>query len=277
MTEMAMTLALLLIIAAFLFMTRGRSGHPGVGDLRGWSYAHRGLHGEGRPENSMAAFRAALEGGYGIELDVHLLADGELAVIHDSLLERTTGMPGRIEELTVQDLQNYHLEGTGETIPTFRQVLELFDGKAPMIVELKAEGGNHAALTETACNMMADYKGVYCMESFDPRCIAWLRKNRPEIIRGQLAENYFESKNKLPICLKWLLSDHLLNFLTKPDFVAYRFADRHSTLSNPVCMTHMVGVSWTVKSQEEFDAAVSEGWIPIFEGFRPDPILRSKN
>ena len=274
---MAMTVALVLILGAYLFMTRGRSGQSGIKDIRGWSYAHRGLHGEGRPENSMAAFRAALEGGYGIELDVHLLADGELAVIHDSLLERTTGMPGKIEELTVQDLQNYHLEGTEETIPTFRQVLELFDGKAPLIVELKPQGGNHAALTERACRMLEDYRGVYCMESFDPRCLVWLRKNRPEIIRGQLAENYFESKSKLPFLLKWLLSDHLLNFWTRPDFVAYRFSDRHSTLSNLVCMTHMAGVSWTVKSQEEFDAAVSEGWTPIFEGFRPDPSRRPEN
>lgn len=274
---MAIALTLILIVAAFLVMTRGRSGHPGLKDIRGWSYAHRGLHGEGRPENSMAAFRAALEGGYGIELDVHLLADGELAVIHDSLLERTTGMPGKIEELTVQDLKNYRLEGTGETIPTFRQVLELFDGKAPMVVELKADGGNFAALTETACELMKDYKGVYCMESFDPRCVSWLRKNRPEIIRGQLAENYFESKAKLPFYLKWLLSDHLLNFLTKPDFVAYRFADRHSTLSNLVCMGHMAAVSWTIKNQEDFDTAVAEGWIPIFEGFCPDPTRRTAN
>lgn len=271
MIEEIVSLILLLAFGVYLFLIGGRSGQPGVDDLKGWCYAHRGLHGEGRPENSMAAFRAALDGGYGIELDVHLLADGELAVIHDSLLERTTGMPGRIEELTVGDLENYCLEGTGETIPTFRQVLDLFAGKAPLIVELKAENGNHAALTETACNMMADYEGLYCMESFDPRCVAWLRKNRPEIVRGQLAENYFKSNSKLPVYLKFLLSNHLLNLSTRPDFVAYRFADRHDTLSNSVCKTHMAGVSWTVKTQEEFDSAVKEGWIPIFEGFCPDP------
>ena len=245
-------------------------------DLKRWCYAHRGLHGEGRPENSMAAFRAALEGGYGIELDVHLLADGELAVIHDSLLERTTGLPGRIEDRTVEDLKSCCLEGTDETIPTLRQVLELFDGKAPIIVELKAEGGNHARLTETACHMLADYKGLYCMESFDPRCIAWLRKNRPEIIRGQLAENYFRSKNKLPLYLKFLLTNHLVNAVTRPDFVAYRFSDRRTTWSNFLCMIYIAGVSWTIKSQEEFDSAVRGGWIPIFEGFCPDPHICTK-
>lgn len=267
---MALVLTFAILMAAFLLMTRGRSGHPGLPKLRGRSYAHRGLHGDGRPENSMAAFRAALEGGYGIELDVHLLADGNLAVIHDSSLERTTGMPGIIEDLSVQDLKNYRLEGTEETIPTFQEVMELFEGKAPMIVELKSHGDNAAAVAEAVCKAMDHYSGVYCMESFDPRCVAWLRKNRPGIIRGQLAENYFASKSKLPFYLKWMLSDNLLNFLTKPDFVAYRFADRYSTLSNPLCRTHMTGVTWTLKTLEEFDTAVAEGWIPIFEGFRPN-------
>lgn len=275
MTELIWSLALLLIFGLYLFLIWGRGSHHGVKDLKRWCYAHRGLHGEGRPENSMAAFRAALEGGYGIELDVHLLADGELAVIHDSLLERTTGMPGRIEDLTAADLKNYRLEGTEETIPTFRQVLELFGGKAPIIVELKAADGNHAKLTETACDMLADYKGVYCMESFDPRCVAWLRKNRPDIIRGQLAENYFVSKSKLPFYLKFLLTNHLLNVATRPDFIAYRFSDRWTTWSNFLCKTYIAGVSWTIKSQEEFDTAVSGGWIPIFEGFCPDPVRRA--
>ena len=78
----------------------GRTGHPGLKDLQGWNYAHRGLHSKDVPENSMAAFRASLERGYGIEFDLHLLKDGNLAVIHDSLLKRTTGQEGRIEDLT---------------------------------------------------------------------------------------------------------------------------------------------------------------------------------
>jgi glycerophosphoryl diester phosphodiesterase len=225
----------------------------------------------------MAAFRAALECGYGIELDIHLLADGNLAVIHDSALLRTTGANGIIENLTTADLKNYHLEGTDATIPEFHQVLELFDGKAPLVVELKVHGGNYAAVTEAACKMLDGYNGTYCMESFDPRCLLWLKKNRPDVIRGQLTEDYFASKSQLPLPLKWLLSENLGNFLTKPDFVAYRYRDRHSTLSNLFCMSHMTGVSWTVQTQEEFDAAVREGWVPIFEGFRPDSTRRPNN
>ena len=119
----------LLAVLAWLLAIRGRSGHNGLADLRGWSYAHRGLHREGVPENSMAAFRDALDGGYGIELDIHLLKDGTLAVMHDFDLSRTTGQPGRIEDLTTDELKNYRLEGTEETIPEFMDVLTLYHGK----------------------------------------------------------------------------------------------------------------------------------------------------
>jgi glycerophosphoryl diester phosphodiesterase len=268
---MVFALILIGIVVLYLLAIRGRTGHKGLSDLRGWSYAHRGLHGEGRPENSMAAFQAALDGGYGIELDIHLLADGNLAVMHDSPLLRTTGQPGNIEDLRTEDLANYRLEGTEETIPEFRQVLDLYAGKAPLIVELKPHKGNHAALTEAACRMLEDYPGVYCIESFDPRCLLWLKKNGPQIIRGQLSENYFITKAKIPFILKLILSKNLGNFLIKPDFIAYRYSDSRSTLSNRLCLRHMTGVTWTIKTQAEFDTAVQEGWVPIFEGFRPDP------
>ena len=262
---------LIILIVLYLLALRCRKDHPGLKDLRGWSYAHRGLHGNGIPENSMAAFRAALEGGYGIELDIHLLKDGNLAVMHDSLLNRTTGEAGRIEDLSTEDLKTYHLEGTEETIPEFMDVLTLFNGKAPLIIELKPENGNHAALAEAACKMLDTYKGVYCLESFDPRCVAWLKKNRPDIIRGQLTENFFQDKSDLPDYLKFLLTHDLLNFLSVPDFIAYKFADRNGTISNRVCreLWKVQGVSWTLRSKEDYDTAVKEGWIPIFEGFRP--------
>lgn len=278
MTDM-WNIPIILIALALLYLLaiHGRTGHEGLKGLQGWSYAHRGLHGNGIPENSIAAFRAALDGGYGIELDVHLLKDGNLAVMHDSDLLRTTGCTGKMEDLTTADLENYRLEGTDQTIPEFRQVLELYAGKAPLVVELKVGNNNYAALTEAACQMMDSYKGVYCMESFDPRCLLWLKKHRPDIIRGQLSENYFATKSKLPFILKLILSKNLGNFLTKPDFIAYRYSDRRSTLSNRICMRRMTGVSWTVTSQEAFDTAVREGWVPIFEGFRPDSNRRLDN
>ena len=262
---------LIVLILLYIFALRCRKGHPGLEALKGWAYAHRGLHGEGVPENSMAAFKAALDGGFGIEFDVHLLADGNLAVIHDSLLNRTTGQAGRIEDLSTEDLKKYPLEGTEETIPTFAQLLELYNGKAPLIVELKPVDGNHAQLTETACKMLDAYPGPYCLESFDTRCIQWLKKHRPELIRGQLAYDYVSSKEDMPDILKFVLKHNLLNFTCVPDFVAYRYCDRKKTLSNDLCrkLWKAQGVSWTLKTKEEYDTAVSEGWLPIFEGFLP--------
>ena len=126
-------------------------------------------------------------------------------------------------------------------------------------------------LAEAACEILKDYKGVYCMESFDPRCVRWLRKNRPEIIRGQLTENFVANDKKMPLALRFVLTHNLLNFMTCPDFVAYKYADRKDTLTNPLCrhVWDLQGVSWTIKSQEDYDIAVQEGWLPIFEGFEP--------
>lgn len=262
---------LLIILVLCLLALRCRRDHPGMEALRGWAYAHRGLHGSGIPENSMAAFRKALASGYGIELDIHLLRDGNLAVIHDSLLNRTTGQAGHIEDLCTEDLAKYPLEGTAETIPEFMDVLTLYQGKAPLIVELKPENGNHAALAEAACQMLSSYQGPYCIESFDPRCVQWLRKNRPEIIRGQLTENFTKSRSDLSDSLKFILTHNLLNFTTLPDFIAYRFDHRNDSLTTSLCrhLWKAQGVTWTLRSQADFDTAVKEGWLPIFEGFLP--------
>ena len=271
MTALYIVLGLLVLLCGgYILMLRCRKGQPGLKDLQGWNYAHRGLHGNGVPENSMEAFRLALEGGYGIELDVHLMKDGTLAVIHDASLLRTAGVDVKIEDLTLEDLPQYRLEGTDEKIPLFREVLDLYEGKAPMIIELKAHG-NAYALTEAVCEMLKDYKGVFCLESFDPRCIYWLRKNRPDLIRGQLSEDYSKNPHRhAPAAVEFLLAHQLENFLIVPDFVAYRFSDRNILgvkLARRIWGAQ--GVVWTIKSQEDLDTAVAEGFLPIFEGFRP--------
>lgn len=264
-------LVLLVLAVLYVLALRGRTGHPQLRKFRRWKYAHRGLHGNGVPENSMEAFRLALESGYGIELDIHMLADGNLAVIHDASLKRTAGVDVLIESLTTDQLSDYPLEGTTQTIPTFRQVLDLYAGKAPLIVELKPVDNNHAALTAAACAMLAEYPGLYCIESFDPRCIRWLKKNRPDIVRGQLAHNSLrEGPGNVPCILRFVMTNLLSNFWNLPDFVAYRFCDRNR-LSVRIARKfwRIQGAAWTLKTQEEFDTAVKENWIPIFEGFKP--------
>lgn len=261
-------LAILFIIYADMIKCRNRN--PGWSQLEGWKYAHRGLHDETKPENSMAAFQAALENGYGVELDVHLLKDGTLAVVHDSSLKRMTGFDVEVEDLTKADLKKFHLNGTEETIPTFWKVLDLFAGKAPIIVELKVARDNYAELCETACKVLDNYNGPYCIESFDPRCVSWLKKHRPDVIRGQLSSNYFKGNSTLPWLTKFVLTYNLMNHVNRPDFIAYHYGTRN-TLSNWLCRYCWKNkmVSWTLRTEEEYYTAIDEGWIPIFEGFRP--------
>lgn len=268
---MPLLISLLVLVVVYLLLLRCRKGHPGLAELRRWYYAHRGLHGNGVPENSLWAFRRAIEKGYGSELDIHLMKDGNLAVIHDASLKRTADADVQIEDLTTADLENYRLEGTEEKIPLFSEVLELYAGKAPLIVELKSEKGNYAELCAAACRLLDTYDGAFCIESFDPQCIVWLRKNRPELIRGQLSANFLlAKKSKLPLLAKWAMTTLILTFRSVPDFVAYKFIDR-KRLGLTICrkLWGAQGVVWTIKSQEDFDTAVKEGWIPIFEGFEP--------
>ena len=268
---MLFLIIILLAVLCYLLLTKGRTGHPGLAELSKFHYAHRGLHGHGVPENSLAAFCEALERGYGIELDIHLMADGNLAVIHDSLLKRTTGREGRIEELNTAQLGDCFLEGTTETIPEFSQVLNLFSGKAPLIVELKTYDSNYAPLCEAACRMLDGYDGAYCIESFDPRCIHWLKKHRPDVIRGQLSENSLHLRQtKVPYLLRFAMTYLLSNGWNRPDFIAYRFENRQNiSVKLSRKLWGVQGVSWTLRCQEDFDMAVKEGWIPIFEGFIP--------
>ena len=263
-----MTLLIIVLILALLWVlaVQGRSSHPGMKELRGWNYAHRGLHGNGAAENSMTAFRLAVENGYGMEFDLHLLKDGNLGVMHDSLLNRTTGQAGRIEDLYTQDLKNYRLENTEDTIPQFADVLTLVDGKVPLIIELKPEDGNHAKLAETACNMLKGYKGVYCIESFDPRVLWWLRRHRPEIVRGQLSCNFLKDRNGLVLPAAFLLTNLMTGFLTAPDFIAYRFSDRKNA-SLRLCR-RLWGVqefSWTIRRAQDAKTALDDDCLIIFE------------
>lgn len=268
----AAVIVVILLCFLYVLSTMCRSSHPGMEKLQNWIYAHRGYYGEGAPENSMEAFRRARSEGFGIELDVHLMADGNLAVIHDASLLRTTGQEGYIEDLTAFDLGKYTLEGTEQTIPLFSDVLDLCKGRIPLIVELKPERGNFAELTRRACEMLDSYGGVYCIESFDPRCIYWLRKNRPDIIRGQLSYNYPRKKEGIGMrFLKFLVKNQMLNFLLYPDFIAVQFQDRKRLgifLSRK--LWGVQGVSWTICTEKDLKESIDENWLPIFEGFIPD-------
>jgi len=245
--------------------------HPGLKKLRRYRYAHRGYHDKPTiPENSLAAFRRAAEWGFGVELDVHLTKDGRLAVIHDASLQRTCGAEGIVEDLTSKELAAFRLEGTGERIPFLEEVLPIFEGIAPLIVELKPFRGNHALLAKTAMECLDRFQADYCVESFDPRCVYWLKKNRPEVIRGQLSENFLKRKGSLSLFNRFAMTHLLFNFGCKPDFVAYAYEDRRA-IANRIA-TRLWGVqpvSWTIRSRQDMLQAEAESSLVIFEQFDP--------
>ena len=266
---------LIVVILAELYVLAHlcRHGHPYWQVLGAFRYAHRGYHDKPQiPENSMAAFRRAIGNFYGAELDVHLMADGNLAVIHDASLLRTAGVDVQIEDLTAADLPQYRLEETEERIPLFEDVLKLFEGKTPLIVELKPERGNHAELAAATVTLLDQYRVNYCIESFDPRCLIWLKKHRPEIVRGQLAENFLRHGDGAPQgkLTLWALGNLLLNFLTRPDFIAYRYEDRENMAVN-ICrrIFKVQEINWTITSREEMQGAEQLENLVIFERFDP--------
>ena len=259
---------------AWCLLLRPRTGQPGWEKLNGVRYAHRGLHdlNQGRPENSMAAFRAAVEKGFGAELDVHLMADGNLAVVHDSGLSRVCGKNVHIEDLTAGELKDYPLQGTGETIPLFRDVLDLFEGKTPLVVELKAERGNASALTDAAMAMLRDWRGSYCVESFHPAVLLRLREKYPGVIRGQLSQNFMRGSevNGLSLPSRFAMTHLLTTAFTRPDFIAYNCKDRDNVSLR--LMKRLYGVhevAWTVRDRETMARLDRDGVPSIFEGFLP--------
>lgn len=263
--------ALLLLWLLFLLPRRGQPGWDKLGSAR---YAHRGLHdlALGRPENSIAAFRAAVEGGFGAELDVHLMADGRLAVVHDSNLSRVCGKKAFIEDLTVGDLKDYPLEGTAETIPLLEDVLALFEGKTPLVVELKVERGNASALTDAAMAMLADWQGTYCVESFHPGALLRLKARYPTVIRGQLSQNFLlgSETGNLPWPARFVLTYLLTTVFTRPDFIAYNCLDRNNVSLR--LMKKLYGVhevAWTVRDSGTMEQLEAEGVPVIFEQFVP--------
>ena len=258
----------------FLFLPIGRRKKQGFYGLAAYSYAHRGLHDieHGLPENSLRAFRLAAEYGYGAELDVHLSKDGRLVVMHDESLQRTAGVDRNIADCTAEELDALCLQGTEEKIPYLEEVLPVFEGRTPLIVEIKGYGKNYAALTEQVCRMLDRFpKLQYCIESFDPRVLFWLRKHRPEIIRGQLSANFIKERSGLSFVTALLLTHLCANFLTLPHFVAYKFEDRNTL--GAVLSMRVWGVqefNWTLRTAQDVAQSKKNGALPIFELCRPD-------
>ncbi|MCR5082202.1 MAG: glycerophosphodiester phosphodiesterase [Parasporobacterium sp.] len=235
-------------------------------------YAHRGYHNKqgGIPENSMEAFKRAIDNGFGIELDVHISKDGRLVVMHDDNLLRTTGKNMLVESATTADIDNLRLEGSDEKVPYLENVLKLVDGQVPLLIELKPSFNMYKKLCVRTFKLLDKYKGPYMIESFDPRILMWINSNRPRVVKGQLAGRLIKHGEDISPIIDTTVKQLLLNFLARPDFIAYAFADRNA-LSLRLCkgLYHVIEFNWTIKSKEEQEIAERDDAVIIFEQFDP--------
>jgi len=274
-------LALLILLLAYAWAIRPNLPRRDISSLMGVDDAHRGLWNTNepdeenrladdlRPENSLAAFRAAVEKGYGIELDVHRTRDGALVVHHDDSLKRLTGTDIRIADSTLKELRACTLPN-GEPIPTFDEVLKAVSGRVPLIVELKVENGNQDLLSRAVYDRMKRYNGPWCMESFMPGAVKWFRKNAPEIIRGQLAFDHAGTGKTAFLFWRNIgIASMLQNFASRPDFVAFeaKSVKWHTLSIHLLRLMKPWFVAWTVRSQEDMDKQRGKWDLQIFEKF----------
>lgn len=274
-------LALLILLLAYAWAIRPNLPRRDISFLMGVDYAHRGLWNTNepdeehrpaddlRPENSLAAFRAAVEKGYGIELDVHRTRDGALVVHHDDSLKRLTGTDIPIADSTLKELRACTLPN-GEPIPTFDEVLKAVSGRVPLIVELKVENGNQDLLSRAVYDRMKRYSGPWCMESFGPNAVKWFRKNAPEVIRGQLAFDHAGTGKTAFLFWRNIgIASMLQNFASRPDFVAFeaKSVKWHTLSIHLLRLMKPWFVAWTVRSQEDMDRNRRRWDLQIFEKF----------
>ena len=255
-----LTIFVILYLSVFIRPAKKREADP---ELL-CDYAHRGLHGNGIPENSLAAFELACRSGFGIELDVQLSRDGEVVVFHDYTLNRMTGVDKKLCELDSENLCELRLLGTDHKIPTFRQVLELVGGRVPLLVELKGENFD-TSLCPKVAEILNEYSGKYCIESFNPLLVKQMKSLMPQAFCGLLYTNAVKEKNKASI-INIAVSSMLLNFLCKPDFIAY-----NEDYKEQFCLRAVKSIYkpyafvWTVKSLDLMGKVRARGEHSIFE------------
>lgn len=229
--------------------------------------AHRGLHGPDAPENSRPAFRAAIEAGYPIELDVRLTRDGIPVVFHDATLDRLTTDDRPVAATTWAEIADLGLAGSDVRIPRLQSVLSLVDGRVPLLIELKNTGTGHALETAVA-SRLDRYEGPFAVQSFNPVSLAYFRACRPSWPRGQLASATLD-QGQVPRRYRVLLERLIASGVSWPRFIAYR----HDQLPYwPVTLHQRLGIpvlAWTVRTDAERRRALRYADNVIFEGIRP--------
>lgn len=264
---LVLIIVLAVLAAVYVFLIAPRMiNKPDRSKLMGVHYAHRGLfdNDTDAPENSLNAIRKAVEVGYGIEFDIQLSKDDIPVIFHDASLKRMCGVDGKVWDYTLEELQKMKLANSNQTIPTLEQVLEVVDGKVPLIIEYKMDRVD-TKVCELGNAILEKYKGPYCIESFHPFAVKWYRDHRPDVIRGQLSQDF--SKTDYQGIQYWAMTHLLLNFLTRPDFIAYNHKDADK-FSRRLCgELGALSVAWTIKSREQYEEAKPYFELFIFDSF----------
>lgn len=227
--------------------------------------AHRGLHSESVPENSLKSFIEACKSGYIIENDIHITKDDQVVVFHDDNLKRMCGVDKKIEDLTLKEIKEYNLLNTNEKIPTLKECLDTVDGKVPLLIEFKCldtKTGNR--LCVEANKILSKYNGEYAIQSFYPFVLNWYKNNRPDVMRGQLASAFYKENLS-----KKLLGAMLFNFLARPHFVSYEYKYKNNFFLRLCILLGAYPVAWTYRKQEDIDLTKDVFKNFIFENFIP--------
>ena len=215
--------------------------------------AHRGVHNEKDIiENSLEAFKEAVNKNYIIELDVHFLKDGEVVVFHDDNIERMTGINKNLKDCTYDEIRNIKLLNKNTYIPKYTDVLKLVDGKVPILIELKND--NKVGLLESSLvQILKKYNGKYAVQSFNPLSIMWFKNNYPNIIRGQLVCKF--KNKKMDNIKKFILKTMFFNIITNPDFISHSVDDLSYKEVNKIKKNKFI-LGWTVRNKERYDELI---------------------
>ena len=263
---------LAVLLALYLILIAPRTiGQADLSHMEGYHYAHRGYH-DGNveiPENSLLSFQAAIDAGYGIELDIQLSSDKVPMVFHDADLMRICGAEGKIWDYTCAELQQMKLFDTDETIPTLQEALALIDGQVPIRVEYKMDKVDTDVCAKSH-ELLTDYSGPSAVQSFHPFALFWYRQNAKEIPRGILAKNFLRDnreKGEESSIVDFLTTNLLLNVIGYPDFIAYDCIDADYYALHLCRFLGAKTSTWTIKEPAQYEAVKGQFDLYTFEGF----------
>ncbi len=236
--------------------------------------AHRGLHdaSAGVIESTASAFSAAIAGGYGMETDLQISADGEVMVHHDDALGRLTEGSGRLCDMAAVEIKRVRFKTSADRILTLGELCDLVGGRATLVLELKSHFDGDRRLVQRAADVLATYAGPVAVMSFDPAMIEVVRWIAPDLTRGIVAERHYAHHewDRIPRSEKRRMAFLLHANRTRPQFIAYGVKDLPAAA--PLIARAVFGLpllTWTVRSDDDRRRAARWADQMIFEGIRP--------